>query len=215
MSFAQDATRLSLQEWERFDRGKGRETDPPYRDYVKEYWVSIGVHHLDGATEEATPWDPAKTWRPPWSAAFISWIARKAGAGDRFAYGPGHAGYVARAWNETEDNKPGRLYQVRRIEDYTPQAGDLVHFSRTASVKNFQAAKALWADGKHYNSHCDFVVEADPGGAFIQTIGGNTRDSQGAAGHTVGRKRIRLSADGKLNQRQSSHWLAIMECLDR
>ena len=215
MAFAQEAARLCLAEWTRFDEGAGQETESPFKDFVKEYWVSIGVDHLDGATEEPTPWNPDETWRPPWSAAFISFIVRRAGGGSRFAYGPGHAAYVGRAWRESAAGVDSRLYHVHHPDNYSPRVGDLVHFSRTGEVAEFRDARRKWSRGEHYSSHCDLVVAVDPGHAFIDTIGGNTRDGDGASGHTVGRKRIALDEDGFIPPRKRSPWLAVLECRDR
>ena len=38
----------------------------------------------------------------PWSAAFISWVAKQADAGDHFHYGPSHSVYMVKALREAK-----------------------------------------------------------------------------------------------------------------
>ena len=98
---------------------------------------------------------------PAWSAAFISYVMRSAGAGDRFPYSPLHADYINAAAQGT-----GAL-RAERPEAYAPQPGDLICVSRGR-------ARSMRFDdlsGARFFGHCDLVVVAQPG--QLSVVGGN------------------------------------------
>ncbi len=116
---------------------------------------------------------------PAWSAAFISYVMRMAGAGNRFPYTPLHADYInAAAQNE------GVLH-AERPESYAPVAGDLICLGRGA------ARNMRYDDlpAPRFFGHCDIVVNAIPG--QLTVIGGNV-----AASVTV--KHVPTTATGML-----------------
>jgi hypothetical protein len=98
---------------------------------------------------------------PAWSAAFISYIMRTAGAGAGFVYSALHADYInAAARNEG-------VLSAERPESYPPQPGDLICMGRGG-------AKALVFDDlptSRFFGHCDLVATTEPG--QLQVIGGN------------------------------------------
>jgi hypothetical protein len=102
---------------------------------------------------------------PAWSAAFISYVMRMAGAGNRFPYTPLHADYInAAARNE------GVLH-AERPEVYAPVPGDLICLGRgTAHNMRFDDLPA-----SRFFGHCDIVVLAVPG--QLTVIGGNVAAS--------------------------------------
>ena len=98
---------------------------------------------------------------PAWSAAFISYVMRVAGAGTRFPYTPLHADYInAAARNEG-------VLQAERPESYAPQPGDLVCLGR-AGAQNMRFDQL--PTGRFFG-HCDLVVSVIPG--QLSVIGGN------------------------------------------
>ena len=57
-----------------------------------------------------------------WSAAFISYVMRMAGAGHRFPYSPTHADYINAARRHGLGEAPGLAITAERMESYAPQA---------------------------------------------------------------------------------------------
>ncbi|HZR82296.1 MAG TPA: DUF2272 domain-containing protein [Candidatus Binatia bacterium] len=115
-----------------------------------------------------------------WSAAFISYVMRTAGAGDGFPYSPTHATYVnaARTWS------PEWRVRAERPEVYPPRPGDLICLGREKS-------KGLRYDDLpvDFAGHCDLVVAAAPG--TLTVVGGNVGDA-------VTAKHVPVTDDGTL-----------------
>lgn len=125
-----------------------------------------------------------------WSAAFISYIMRSAGAGERFPYSPLHATYINAAVSGT-----GGL-QAYPAATYAPQVGDLVCAGRaSASNIRFQDLPA-----RSFPSHCDIVVSN--GGGQIQVVGGNVDAS-------VTMRNLPLSAAGTVADPRYN-WFAVV-----
>ncbi len=106
-----------------------------------------------------------------WSAAFISYIMRVAGAGDRFPYGAAHADYINAAKAQADAGGGPLVVTAERIDRYAPQPGDLICLGRSSS-------RALTYDDLPTGSfpgHCDFVVAAAPG--QLTVVGGNVDDT--------------------------------------
>ena len=98
---------------------------------------------------------------PAWSAAFISYVLRTAGAGTRFPSSPLHADYINAA------AQGSAVLHAEPPDQYPPQPGDLICTGRAnARGIRFQDLPA----GRFFG-HCDLVVDAAPG--QITVIGGN------------------------------------------
>ena len=98
---------------------------------------------------------------PAWSAAFISYVMRTAGAGNRFPYTPLHADYInAAARNEG-------ILHAEPPGTYPPAPGDLICLGR------LNARKLQFEDlpAPRFFGHCDVVVDAVPG--QLSVVGGN------------------------------------------
>jgi hypothetical protein len=168
------AARIASEEWERWGRGSRKESDPALRTVLADYWKT-GV----GALPSGTSW-----WSDtPWSAAFISWVMKKAGAGADFKYSSSHTVYVHAAKQNREQGN-AKAFKAYRISEVAPRVGDLVCQPRENSGITYDRL-----DGKHYASHCDVVTAVSPGSITI--IGGNVGDS-------VSRKTLSTDAQGKL-----------------
>ncbi len=151
--------RLATQEWRRWSQGRTKESDPVMRSTLADYWQNGTGTHFN---------EPGWWSKYPWSAAFISWILRRAGTGNAFRYSPAHANYIIAAkQNRLRSNtNPVKAYRVAEV---APQVGDLVCQSRAnsgATYDNIQPGMA---------THCDIVTAVRPG--EIQTIGGNVSNS--------------------------------------
>ncbi|HQT76895.1 MAG TPA: DUF2272 domain-containing protein [Rhodopila sp.] len=181
---------IALREWRLFGRNiadpeaDATRTVKPEREQglwqrVGEYWW-LGLNA--GSTESAWtgkhdgqgrifPRDEDGEYA--WSAAFISYVMRIAGAGDRFPYSADHADYINAA-KRMKLGQPGKwLVVAERVQDYAPRLGDLVCFGRGT-------ARGLRYDDLPtpglFTSHCDIVVNTDMPGQ-IAVIGGNVEDS--------------------------------------
>jgi hypothetical protein len=102
-----------------------------------------------------------------WSAAFVSYVMRIAGAGPRFPYAISHADYInAAAAHAT------RGLTAYPPQSYAPMVGDLICVGRGKS------AALHFADlptGYSFPSHCDIVVGVKPG--MLTVLGGNVDDA--------------------------------------
>jgi hypothetical protein len=121
-----------------------------------------------------------------WSAAFVSYVMRIAGAGPRFPYAPDHATYIDIAKQMATGATTGWLVTAERPEAYAPLPGDLICQARG------HAAALRYDDlpAGHFPGHCDIVVDTSAVGQ-IAVIGGNVDDA-------VTMKHIPVTPDGKL-----------------
>ena len=122
-----------------------------------------------------------------WSAAFISYVMRIAGAGQRFPYSADHADYINAARRTSLGQTTAWVVSAERVEDYAPQLGDLICFGR-GKAKGLRY-EDLPTPGL-FTSHCDIVVETTVPGR-IGVIGGNVEDS-------VTLNYVPVTRDGKL-----------------
>jgi hypothetical protein len=116
-----------------------------------------------------------------WSAAFISYVMRIAGAASRFPYSPSHSTYINLA-----AARAAAALQAYPPQAYAAQPGDLICTGRGA------AAKLLFADlptAAPFPAHCDIVVNVAPG--QLTVIGGNVDDA-------VTEKHVPITAAGML-----------------
>ena len=106
-----------------------------------------------------------------WSAAFISFVMRMAGAGPAFPYAESHSVYINAAVQETENNLGQYAIQGEPPDIYAPVVGDLICFGRDG------AANLTYAQlpAGRYTSHCGIVVAKAPD--QISVIGGNVEDA--------------------------------------
>ncbi len=121
-----------------------------------------------------------------WSAAFIDYVMRMAGAGHRFPYSPLHADYINAAKEHAMGQRPDLAITAEDPALYAPQLGDLVCMSRTRHPIHF----ADLPTGR-FPGHCDIIVGIHPGS--LDGIGGNVDN-------TVGMWHIPVTADGDLAQ---------------
>jgi len=110
----------------------------------------------------------------PWSAAFVSWVMRRARV-PGFNGSASHVSYVRDAYRDPS----GNAYQVANPVSAQPRPGDLLCFVRSASrIYGFGGlAGLLSANEAGLGMHCDIVVAANPGNdRTAYTIGGNVLD---------------------------------------
>ncbi len=167
---------------------------------VGEYWW-LGLdadqtgHGYTGLhDEQGRRFAPERDGAYAWSAAFVSYVMRIAGAGERFPYGASHFIYV---------NAAVRGSPILRAEDperYAPQAGDLVCVARdpakSLAFKDLPLAR-FWG-------HCDIAVRRD--GETLAVIGGNVEDA-------VTLRRMPLLPDGRLAPLAERPWLVVLRVI--
>lgn len=207
-AFTDKLQNICLEEYQRWDNGAGRETwgrpqhAKDYYLFVKEYWQSIGNNSLDGRTV-------VKNTRPAWSSAFVSHCVKKAGAGSKFKYTEAHCHYVAKAMAAADGAGGNYGYIARRTNAYKPKVGDIVVAGREYAKRyDYDQAKLIYEADSFYPSHGDIVVEVFNDKIYV--IGGNVI-------HNVGRKTLKLKANGQLRDRVDANgnslpWIAILEC---
>ncbi len=121
-----------------------------------------------------------------WSAAFVSYVMRIAGAGARFPYSASHSDYIDIAKQQALGQTSGWLITAERPESYAPQPGDLICLGRG----NARALRYDDLPAEHFPGHCDIVVDTSMPGQ-ISVIGGNVDDA-------VTMKHVPVTPDGKL-----------------
>ncbi|WP_407351524.1 DUF2272 domain-containing protein [Luteimonas sp. R10] len=109
----------------------------------------------------------------PWSAAFVSWVMRRAGL-PGFNAATSHVAYVRDAYRAPETS----AYLVAAPESARPQRGDLLCYARS-SMRTFGfsgLAGLLSAGDDGLGMHCDIVVDAQPRDGLAYLVGGNVLD---------------------------------------
>ncbi|WP_233102151.1 DUF2272 domain-containing protein [Variovorax sp. IB41] len=181
--------------WEAEDfRATAQDLAPWQR--VLGYWKATGVR-LRGTDPDAAPdasepqsidaaLSRAAVIDAPWSAAFISWLAQRAGLGaDEFVFSEAHADYAGAAWRAGIEEAAGRAtrYAMRACDlmRTPPRVGDLVCQARGtgAGYDTFERIGEVLAarptGGEALPMHCDVVVGVDATG--FDTVGGNVIQS--------------------------------------
>jgi hypothetical protein len=181
---------IALREWRLF----GQNVADPERDALRTVkperepglWQRVGDYWwlgLDAGSPESN-WtgkhDANGAVFPPevdgdyaWSAAFISYVFRMAGAGRGFPYSADHAVYINAGREVSLGRSSEWIISAERVQDYAPRLGDLICFPRGA-------AKGLQFEDlptpRLFPSHCDIVVDTTQPDR-IGVIGGNVEDS--------------------------------------
>jgi len=161
------------------------EVQGPMLSRVLMYWYAVSAQPIVGDQGELRPW----------SAAFISWIARSAGLTQAsFPSTVLHWDYIEHALNRN-----GGRFVARDARAYAPQVGDLLCAPRGEA---FVAEVREFSDLRRGAYHCDLVVErrADA----LDAIGGNVGDA-------VSLTRVALDADGRALPTQTRPWVVVLE----
>ncbi|OUI87587.1 hypothetical protein HK11_11045 [Acetobacter sp. DmW_043] len=144
-----------------------------------------------------------------WSAAFISYVMRIAGANNRFPYSPNHATYINAA---ASGQSP-----VLRAQDparYAPKPGDLVCVAR-GKAKSFIRYSSL-PTSYGFPAHCGYVVatnqQGQPFGHQLSTISGNIDDSV-ALTHVPTDTEGHIAAPSGKSYDERYPWCVVLEVL--
>ena len=158
--------------------------------------------------EQGAVFSPEIDGNYAWSAAFVSYVMRIAGAGQRFPYSADHADYINAARRVSLGETKAWLVAAERVQDYAPRPGDLICFGRgTARGLRYEdlPTPAL------FTSHCDIVVDTMLPGQ-IAVVGGNIQDSVTMTYVPVTAQGLLATADGAVLDRQFP-WMAVLRLL--
>jgi hypothetical protein len=177
-AFRQRIVRIANQELARWGNGVMKETNPRTRRVLQDYWkTGVGAKFSEDQLRDA-----AFQKAHPWSAAFISWVMRTAGAGNAFKYSPTHAAYTRAAIDNRHANN-GNPFKAYRVTELAPQVGDLVCKGRAGIGATYENIKP------GMKTHCDIVTEVRPNNLTL--VGGNVNNS-------VARKTLRSDTNGRI-----------------
>jgi hypothetical protein len=169
-----------------FEGDATHEAQPAMLSRVLMYWYAVSRSPIFGQQGELEPW----------SAAFVSWLARSAGLPpEEFPATVLHWDYIERFLGARD----GERFVARDPRVYAPRTGDLVCISRSSAVVDFASLRR----GPY---HCDLVVAAD--GGAIEVVGGNVGDA-------VALTRFAADERGLLLPRDDRSWVAVIEQRDR
>lgn len=159
------------------------------------WYQRIGQYWLQGTN---TPGIDGRMHKQYWSAAFISWVMKTSGAGDRFRYSTLHSIYIDQAIRDHMQNRTDAGFWGWRLNEIKPKVGDLICWTRESGVTFDDQHSG------HYGGHCDIVVQVFSD--RISVIGGNV-------GNSVTRRPLAINPSGFLKPVSSPHetTIAIME----
>ena len=136
---------------------------------VARYWKDSGLS--DECTTTATACR-SFVIDTPWSAAFVSWVMRRAGVRG-FTGSARHVDYVRAASRDTARSP----YRIIAPDRGAPAAGDMLCYVRAnARVIGYQGLLARMEGDPGLPMHCDIVVAAEPGG-MAWLVGGNVQQA--------------------------------------
>jgi hypothetical protein len=176
---------VALEQFRRWRPGGGSalvETSAAASPLLREYYrVGVGTTVTDAQMQSAV-FQSAH----PWSAVFVSYVMRTAGAGPAFAYSAAHQTYIRASRQNRLSRNTANPFWAFRATEVAPGVGDLVCGARMSSGANYDNI----GDAQYRATHCDVVVETQPG--RVRVIGGNVSQ-------TVGEKWLRTLPDGRLS----------------
>lgn len=172
------AVEIALREWRAFgqtmvlsasapDSADSKERDEGLWQRVGEYWwLGLNYGALDGAwtgkhDANGVEFARGQDGEFAWSAAFIDYVMRMAGAGAHFPYSPSHSDYINAARERSD-----LVITALALTQYAPQPGDLICMWRANRPVRFEDLPA-----GHFPGHCDIVVAQRPGS--LDVVGGN------------------------------------------
>jgi hypothetical protein len=158
-NFQQKVVDLAMDEFNLWNKsGKVKEGNTSTIQKLRDYW-------LEGTNTKGSDKFYTDT---AWSATFISYLFKKAGAGKDFKYSTSHSEYIRDAIkNKKENNQnPFKGFKPDEVEI---EEGDLVCYPRQSGV-NYDTKSS-------YMSHCDVVIGRSEGKDSAISVGGNVSDS--------------------------------------
>lgn len=175
----------ALREWNRWNKGTLNENDASMRSVLTGYWNSTP----GGSNILSKPdwWN-----KYAWSAAFICYVVRNAGAGPAFRYSSYHTTYTFYAKQNRLQGIPD-TFKAYRITERKPQLGDIIVQNYDGSGRNYDTVKP-----NEGGAHGDIVI--DVSATQVKVIGGNVNNS-------VTQRQYPLNGSGFL--KAGRHWAIV------
>ena len=152
-----------------------KEGDEGYWQRISYYWENSNTGNSGKSQKEVISDDN------PWSAVFVSFVMKRAGAGNQFKYSVAHRDYIRDAIANKKDGKRTAPFVGYELNEYAPGVGDLVCASREDEGKltycnalTYKSKLRGLIPGK-FLAHCDIVVARRIG--EVDVIGGNVGNS--------------------------------------
>jgi hypothetical protein len=146
-----------------WEDGQRKELDEAVSTRLQKYWKAVG---LDYTVEQLR--DAKFQSDNPWSAAFVSWVMKKAGAREHFRYSASHWQYVASA-KENRKAANDNPFKAYRTDEQKVELASVVVRRRGSSMATYENIE------NGHITHGDIVVSVADGKA--ETIGGNVSNS--------------------------------------
>jgi hypothetical protein len=163
-------------------------------------WQRISTYWRDGVLNTSIlSREDATNTENPWSAAFLSYIMKKAGAGDRFPYSSQHAAYIKDAIHNKMQPSPEGSFIGHRPLDYAPRPGDMICATRLWAQHEVTYDNV--ADYDFFPSRCELVIGSTD--KQIDVIGGDRMNS------VMGQQL--KAVNGKLAPEDAKSWLVVIE----
>src|ERR1043165_3354399 len=119
------------------------ETDPRLCGEIRRWTEGIGADFISCSQE-------------PWSAVFVSWCVKQAGAtAAEFKFSKAHSVFVHKAI-QNADNGTG-VFRGREITAHAPKVGDIIQHNRGGAAHTFDFAR----HNEFYTSHSIIVAETE------------------------------------------------------
>lgn len=166
------------------------EADPELCKRIKKYWTELRL----GFTSCVSV---------PWSAVFVSWCVKQAGAtGSEFKFAAAHSVFVHAAIQNALSGTG--VFQGLDISTHPPGVGDIIQNNRNGTTHTFAFARTH----RNYQSHSAIVVEIgqDSTSRYALTIGGNE-------GNSIRRTIVRLNPAGFIKQRPHNPFICVIKDL--
>lgn len=188
--FAQRLASVATQQLEKFRLVD--EADPRLCGEIKRWTEAIGGTFVSCTSNNH-----------PWSAVFISWCVKEAGAtASEFKFSKQHSVFVQKAI-QNGINGTG-VFRGLEIATHRPHVGDIIHHNRGGDKFTFEHARTH----SSYPSHSVIVTELkeDTDGPFAVCIGGNEGDA-------VRDSAVRLTPEGFIRQRGRNPFICVIKNL--
>ncbi len=210
------AVQIALGEWRAFRQPISYPNIEPAEDEEREnglwqrvglyWWLGLGPSWRQGGwtgkhDENGQVFPADRDGNYAWSAAFISYVMRLAGAGNSFPYSETHSDYI----DEAAAHTPGVALVAERVQDYVPQLGDLICLWRGARPVTFDELPA-----GRFPGHCDIVVGSKPG--QLAVIGGNV-DNAVAMKYVPATADARLAGPDGMVLDPDHHWFVVLKVM--
>jgi hypothetical protein len=168
------------------------EADPQLCGQIKTWTEDIGSTFVSCTSNDQ-----------PWSAVFVSWCVKAAGAtSSEFKFSKQHSVFVNAAIRNAI-NATG-VFHGLEITAHRPNVGDIIHHNRGGAQFTFDFARTH----SQYSSHSVIVVEIshDSEGPFAFCIGGNEGDA-------IRQSIVRLTPEGFIRQRGRNPFISVIQTL--